>query len=97
MYYKVHRSADGDEVVAVCDRELLNTSVRRGDLEIFVSEQFYGNRLSSPEEIKPLLEKADNINLMGGRVISLAIEMGLIEQSSCIMFGTIPHAQVIRI
>lgn len=97
MYLKVHRSADGNEVVAVCDRELLNTSVRRGDLEVCISEKFYGNRLSEPEEVRPLLEKADNINLMGERVVALAIEMGLIERTNCIMFGTVPHAQVIRI
>jgi hypothetical protein len=97
MYLKVHRSPDGYEVVAVCDRELLNTSVRRGDLEISISEEFYGNRLSGPEEVRPVLEKADNINLVGERVVSLAIEMGLIEEAGCIMFGTVPHAQVIRL
>ena len=97
MYLKVHRSADGNEVVAVCDRELLNTTVWRGDLEICISENFYGNRLSGPEEVRPLLKTADNINLIGERVVALAIEMGLIEPTQCIMFGSVPHAQVIRI
>jgi len=97
MYLKVHRSADGNEVVAVCDRELLNTTVRRGDLEICINKEFYGNHLSGPEDVRLLLKTADNINLMGERVVALAIEMGLVERSGCIMFGTIPHAQVIRI
>ncbi|HOP67375.1 MAG TPA: DUF424 domain-containing protein [Methanoregulaceae archaeon] len=97
MYLKVHRSPDGNEVVAVCDRELMNATVRRGDLEICIRKDFYGDRLSRPEDVRSLLAKADNINLMGERVVALAIEMGLVEQAGCIMFGTIPHAQVIRI
>ncbi|KQC05012.1 MAG: hypothetical protein APR55_00230 [Methanolinea sp. SDB] len=97
MYLKVHQSPDGNEVVAVCDRELLNTTVKRGDLEIRISKDFYGDRLSQPQDVRSLLAKADNINLMGERVVALAIEMGLVEQAGCIMFGTVPHAQVIRI
>ena len=97
MYLKIHRSADGGEVVAVCDRELLNTTVRRGDLEIRISESFYGTRLAEPEEVISVLKKAGNANLMGERVVSLAMKNGIIESSACITLGTIPHAQIIRL
>jgi hypothetical protein len=96
MYLKIHRSADG-EVVAVCDRELLNTTVRRGDLEIRISENFYGTRLAEPEEVISVLKTAGNANLMGERVVSLAIKNGLIAPSAYITFGTVPHAQIIRL
>ncbi|HQJ39571.1 MAG TPA: DUF424 family protein, partial [Methanoregulaceae archaeon] len=42
MYLKVHRTPAGDEVVAVCDRELLDTRIQQGDLEIHISGDFYG-------------------------------------------------------
>ena len=96
MYLKIHRSADG-EVVAVCDRELLNTTVRRGDLEIRISENFYGTRLAEPEEVISVLKTAGNANLMGERTINLAIDMGLLTRADCIMIGKIPHAQIYRL
>ncbi|HUU76244.1 MAG TPA: DUF424 domain-containing protein [Methanoregulaceae archaeon] len=97
MYLKIHRSPDGDQVVAVCDHELLNTRVRRGELEICISEGFYGNRLSDADEVRSVLKMAGNVNLMGERVVALAVDMGLIERSNCFMFGTVPHAQVFRL
>jgi hypothetical protein len=97
MYLKIHRSPEGDEVVAVCDRELLNTTVRYGDIEMHISETFYGNRLATGEEVVTALEKAGNANLMGPRVIALAIARGIVEKDGCLMIGTVPHAQVILI
>jgi hypothetical protein len=96
MYLKIHRSAEG-EVIAVCDRELINTTVRRGDLEISISENFYGTRLTEPEEVISVLKTAGNANLMGERVVSLAMKNGLIDSSACITLGTVPHAQIIRL
>jgi len=44
--------------------------------------------------VRTALKKAGNINLMGKRSVSIAIEMGLVTPSGCIMIGDIPHAQV---
>jgi hypothetical protein len=96
MYLKIHRTPDGDEVVAVCDCELLNTRIQHGDIEICISEKFYGNRLAIPEEVCSALERAGNANLMGPRVIALAISRGFIDRSGFMMLGTIPHAQIVR-
>ena len=96
MYLKIHRSPDG-VVVAVCDRELLNTTVCHGDVEICISEKFYGNCPASEEEIRSALKTAENANLMGERAVRLAVEMGLIGPSSCMMLGNVPHAQIFRI
>lgn len=84
-------------MVAVCDRELLNTTVRNGDIEVHISESFYGNRLSNVDEVAAALERARNANLMGTRVVALAIARGIVERDGCLMIGDVPHAQVIRI
>lgn len=97
MYMKIHRTPKGEEVVAVCDRELMNTTLRRGGVEIHIREEFYGNRLASPEEVREALKNAENANLMGERTVSLAVEMGLVTRSSCLMIGGVPHAQIFRI
>jgi len=97
MYLKIHRTSACDEVVAVCDRELLNTRIQQGDLEIHVSEAFYGKRLATPDEVRATLTCAGNINLIGERTVALAIEMGLIGTNGFIRVGSVPHTQIIRL
>ncbi|MCQ8893793.1 MAG: DUF424 domain-containing protein [Methanolinea sp.] len=94
---KIHRSAKGEEVVAVCDRELMDTTLFRDGVEVHIRQTFYGDRVVSIDEVRAALGKAENANLMGERTIALAQEMGLIERSSCIMLGNVPHALVLRI
>lgn len=94
MFLKVHCSPGAGDIVAVCDRELLNTTIIYGDLSVRISEAFYGNIPAGEEEVRSALEKAGNINLMGKRAVSIAIDMGLVTRSGCIMIGEIPHAQV---
>jgi len=96
MYLKIHRSVEGDEVVAVCDRELINTTVSNGDIEVCISESFYGTRLATEEEVSTALDNAVNANLMGSRVIALAVARGFVDRDGCLMIGAVPHAQIIR-
>ena len=97
MYLKIHRTPAGDEVVAVCDRELINARISHGDLEIHISEAFYGNSPATPEAVRSALSRAENANLMGERSVALAIELGLVGKDGCIHIGFVPHAQIIRI
>jgi hypothetical protein len=97
MYLKIHRTPAGDEVVAVCDRELLDLRIRQGDLEIHISEAFYGGTIATPAEVRTALSLAGNANLMGERSVALAIDLGLIGKDGYIRIGSVPHAQIIRI
>lgn len=94
MFLKVHCSPGSGDIVAVCDRELLNTTITNGELSVKISEAFYGNCPASEDMVRAALKKAGNINLMGKRSVGVAIDMGLVTQSGCIMIGDIPHAQV---
>lgn len=96
MFLKVHHSPEMGDVVAVCDRELLNTTITQGELSVCITESFYGTHLASDDEVRSALRKADNANLMGEHAVSLAVEMGLITSSGCIMIGKVPHAQIYR-
>jgi hypothetical protein len=97
MFLKIHRSRDTGDVVAVCDRELLNTTVSHDKLSITISESFYGNTPASEEDVKEALKYAGNINLIGERSVNIAVEMGLVDKACCMMIGTVPHAQVYRL
>jgi hypothetical protein len=97
MILKIHHSRELGDVVAVCDGELLNTTIAHGDLNVTISEQFYGTTRASADEVQEALEKGDIINIIGERAVSLAIGMGLITRGDCIMIGTVPHAQIYRL
>ncbi|MDO9324935.1 MAG: DUF424 domain-containing protein [Methanoregula sp.] len=82
------------DVVAVCDRELLNTTISHEKLTVRVHDSFYGTTQVSEEEVRSALEKAGNINLIGERAVQVAISMGLVTDADCIRIGKIPHVQI---
>jgi hypothetical protein len=97
MFLKIHRSPDMGDVIAVCDRELLNTTINNDTMSVTISEAFYGNTPATEAEVRDALKNASNANLMGERVISLAIEMGICTRACCIMIGKVPHAQIYQL
>jgi len=97
MFLKIHHSPGNPDVVAVCDAELLNTTIREGDLAITIHESFYGNQRANAAEVREALTKGDSVNLMGECAVSVAIEAGLATRKDCIMIGTIPHLQIYRL
>jgi hypothetical protein len=97
MFLKVHRSPEAGDVVAVCDCELLNTTIIHGDLRVAISEGFYGTTRVDELAVTEALRKGGNINLMGERAVGVAIKMGLIARADCIMIGTVPHVQIYQL
>ena len=97
MFLKIHHSPDAGDVVAVCDRELINTTLSNGTVTITVTESFYGNTPVTEDEVRAALKTAGNINLMGERAVGLAVSMGLLTRSGCIMINTVPHAQIYQV
>lgn len=94
MHLKIHRVPGAGDIVAVCDRELINTTIRHEKLTVTISEHFYGNNPATESEVRDALKSADNINLMGERAVAIALDMGLITKDGCIMIGKVPHAQI---
>jgi len=82
------------DIVAVCDRELINTTISEDKLHVKITEDFYGTCPATEQEIREALRTAGNINLMGERAVGIAIELGLITKSGCILIGNVPHAQI---
>jgi hypothetical protein len=97
MFLKIHHSREMGDMVAVCDSDLLNTTIAHGDLNVKISEQFYGTTKASADEVREAFRQGDIINIMGERAVSVAIGMGLITRGDCIMIGTVPHAQIYRL
>lgn len=97
MFLKIHHAPGAGDVVAVCDRKLLNRTLKDGEIEVCVSDKFYGSTPADEEEVRRALRGASNINLMGEQCVAIAVDLGLIEPGSGIMIGTVPHVLVVRI
>ncbi|HQC91070.1 MAG: DUF424 domain-containing protein [Candidatus Methanoculleus thermohydrogenotrophicum] len=94
MYLKVHHVPGAGEVVAACDADLLGVTLMHGDVEVHISGGFYGTERVTEEEVSRALSSATNVNIIGRRVVALALAMGLIREEGCIMVGGVPHALI---
>ena len=90
----MHHVPGAGEVVAACDSELLNVTLMHGDVEVCITGGFYGTERAAEEEVGRALLGATNVNIIGKRVVALAVAMGLIREEDCIMIGDVPHAQI---
>ena len=96
LYVKIHKS-EGSEVIAVCDKELLGKTLKEGDMEIKISEEFYKGEDMTEEEITALLKEARNVNLIGEKSIALGIKVGIISEENILKIEGVPHAQAYSI
>lgn len=96
MLVKIHedKRADGREVVAICDKELIGQTLEEGNLSLTITERFYKGEEKSKEEIKKLLKTANNLNLVGKKTIKLAINSGIVSKENIIKIKGVPHAQI---
>jgi hypothetical protein len=85
-------------LVAICDEELVGKEIEiEKDFRVIVNERFYKGRLIDEREAVELMEKATIGNLIGKRIIEVAIRENIISPESVILIGGIPHAQFIKI
>ena len=97
MYMKIHNVSFGSDIVAICDRELLNTTICEGDISITIKDTFYGNTVAEKEKVIEAMKSASNLNLIGKKVVSLAISHGIVDNDGFIFINGVPHAQIYRI
>lgn len=61
----------------ICDVELVDRTVRQGDLEMHISKSYYADRIVDENEAKSLLQNSSIINMVGRQTIDLSIKMGV--------------------
>ena len=96
FYLKIHDSPMGD-VVAVCDVDLMGKSFREGKLHIEVNEDFYlGQRVGIDAAINAI-GNCFTANLVGKKIVTAAIDAGIIDEEMVLYIEGVPHAQVVYI
>lgn len=66
-----------NKMLNICDAELVGKTVRQSDLEIRITQSYYGDRIVDEKEAESLLRNSSIINMVGKRTIDLSIKMGI--------------------
>ncbi|MGC8585778.1 MAG: DUF424 domain-containing protein [Thermoplasmata archaeon] len=86
---------NGENVLAACDAELLGKEFIQGELTLKVFVSFYHDEYVNEEEFVIYLRNATIINLVGKRVINIAIREGIVDKNNIIYIKSVPHAQAV--
>jgi len=80
----------------ICDTELLGRTLNRGSFTLKINEKYYTQKVVEKEEAKELLERSNNINMVGKEIISLSVDMGIGSQEGVKEIDGIPFLIVFK-
>ncbi|MEK6973271.1 MAG: DUF424 family protein [archaeon] len=96
IIHKIHKK-EGFEIFAACDKELIGQTISDESYSVKVSEFFYGTEAITEKALEKALKEATNANLIGEKVVKIALKSGLIKEKNIIKIGSTPHVQIYRI
>ena len=67
----------GSIMLNICDQELVGTKVNEGQLEVEITQNYFGQQLVSEDEATELLSTCSVANLVGKRIVDKALRMKL--------------------
>lgn len=95
FYFKVHKHPS-EMVIAICDEEILGQTYRGEKMKFTVNQGFYGGDLVSEEFVRINLNAYTILNIVGNRIVDLAISMGIVDPDNVIVIGEVKHAQAVK-
>ena len=81
----------------ICDAELLGKKLIQDELNMHISESYYGQKLVEKEEAKSLLKNSLIINMVGKETVSLSIELGIGSETGIKTISGVPFLIVFKI
>ncbi len=81
----------------ICDAELLGKKIIQDELNVHISESYYGQKLVEKEEAKSLLKNSSIINMVGKETVSLSIELGIGSETGIKTISGVPFLLVFKI
>ncbi|MBI5797287.1 DUF424 domain-containing protein [Candidatus Woesearchaeota archaeon] len=89
IYAKFH-----EDVVALCDSDLIGKEFEEGKKYLHVSERFYKGTIVTTKEVVEILQGASNLNLVGKEVVGIALKKGFITKEHIMIIQGVPHGQI---
>lgn len=85
----------GERILAACDDDIIGMTFRGDGMKITVSEEFYGGESITEETFIERTKSVSIMNIVGNRVVAVAMEAGLITEDNVIDIGGVKHAQMV--
>ncbi|HDD67417.1 MAG TPA: DUF424 family protein [Candidatus Thorarchaeota archaeon] len=96
VYMRVRETIE-HYVVAICDEGLLGKTLRQGNIQFKVSEEFYGGELVDIETCMEHIRRATIVNMIGKVTVDAAIKAGIVHEQAVIYIEGHPHAQWVKL
>jgi len=64
-------------ILNICDADLLGKKITEKELEVHISQSYYGEKIVEKEEAKTLLKNSSIINMVGKEIVSLSTSLGI--------------------
>ncbi len=93
---KWNRSGMGS-VLAAADADIIGKCIHHNNIDILISEKFYGTEVVSDLQFLEALELATNCNLFGNYTVRIAVDNGFVDTSSVMTIDSIMHAIIVQI
>ncbi|NND87120.1 MAG: DUF424 domain-containing protein [Nitrosopumilus sp.] len=80
----------------ICDANLLGKNIIQDELNMHISESYYGEKFVEKEEAKTLLKNSSIINMVGKETISLSLELGIGSEAGVKTISGVPFLIVFK-
>ena len=80
----------------ICDSDLLGKTLKRDNFSLKISQEYYAEKVVEKEEARDLLQKSDNINMVGKDIIDLSVNMGIGSEKGVKVIDGIPFLIVFK-
>jgi hypothetical protein len=83
-------------MINVCDADLVGKTLTQGEMVISLSRDYFQEEIIEKEKAADLLNKCSIANLVGEKIVSLAISMGLAKEISVKRICGIPFLMIFK-
>ena len=84
-------------MLAAADKELIGKTLSGNGIKFEVSEQFYKGEEITAKELAKMLHEFGNINLVGEKVVAVALGEKLAGESQILEIEGVKHLQIIAL
>lgn len=81
-------------MINICDIDLLGKEINKGDFVIDISEDYFLQEKIDEEEAIILLKSSSVLNLVGEKIVKLALKLKLAKENSVKVIENIPFLMV---
>ncbi|HRS42352.1 MAG TPA: DUF424 family protein [Candidatus Diapherotrites archaeon] len=96
MIGKVHNQ-NGKIIFACCDKELMDKTLKHGEIEIHLSKSFYGSEKITEKGFLEQINNCDCANVFGNRACDVLLKKKIITKGQIIHIDKIAHTQIYKI